>query len=75
MGKHTEVVARASRIREAANALIVRELERHGVSGIVPSHGTLLCLLYAEKDVSMCALAERLQAALLEQRQAVPQLA
>ena len=60
MGRHTEVVARASRIREAANALIVRELERHGVSGIVPSHGTLLCLLYAEKDVSMCVLAERL---------------
>lgn len=60
MGRHTEVVARAGRIREAANALIVRELERHGVSGIVPSHGTLLCLLYAEKDVSMCALAERL---------------
>ena len=60
MGKHTHVAARAGRIREAANALIVRELERHGVSGIVPSHGTLLCLLYAEKDVSMCALAERL---------------
>lgn len=60
MGRHTEVVARASRIREAANALILRELERHGVKGLVPSHGSLLCLLYAETDVSMCVLAERL---------------
>ena len=61
MGRHTEVVARASRIREAANALILRELERHGVKGLVPSHGSLLCLLYAETNVSMCVLAERLQ--------------
>ncbi len=60
MRKHTDVVARASRIREAANELILRELERRGVEGLVPSHGSLLCLLYAEKDVSMCALAERL---------------
>ena len=60
MGRHTEVVARASRIREAANALILRELERHGVKGLVPSHGSLLCLLYAETNVSMCVLAERL---------------
>ena len=60
MREHTEVVSRASRIREAANALILRELERHGVEGLVPSHGSLLCLLYAETDVSMCALAERL---------------
>ena len=60
MGRHTEVVARASRIREAANALILRELERHGVKGLVPSHGSLLCLLYAETNVSMCVLPERL---------------
>ena len=60
MGRHTEVVARASRIREAANALILRELERHGVKGLVPSHGSLLCLLYAETNVSMCVLADRL---------------
>ena len=60
MGRHTEVVARASRIREASNALILRELERHGVKGLVPSHGSLLCLLYAETNVSMCVLAERL---------------
>ena len=61
MGRHTEVVARASRSREAANALILRELERHGVKGLVPSHGSLLCLLYAETNVSMCVLAERLR--------------
>jgi hypothetical protein len=39
-----------SRIREKANKFIVRELENHGIKGIVPSHGEILVLLFKVRN-------------------------
>ncbi|MGL4370052.1 MAG: MarR family winged helix-turn-helix transcriptional regulator [Spirochaetota bacterium] len=35
-----------SRIKKESDALIVRELEKNGIEGIVPSHGGILNFLY-----------------------------
>lgn len=49
-----------SRIREKANRLIVSELEDHGIKGIVPSHGDILNVLFAEKRCTMNELARKI---------------
>lgn len=54
-------VFRIGCIREKANALIVRELKRRGVQGLVPSHGSLLFQLLQEGSLSLNTLAERVQ--------------
>ncbi|QYR19236.1 MarR family transcriptional regulator [Paenibacillus sp. sptzw28] len=47
-----------SRIRDAANKFIISELEKHGIKGIVPSHGDILTYLYKHDHVTMKELAE-----------------
>ncbi|MED1919089.1 MarR family transcriptional regulator [Bacillus thuringiensis] len=47
-----------SHIRDAVNKLIISELEKHGVEGIVPSHGDILLCLYKHDNVTMKELAE-----------------
>lgn len=49
-----------SRIREKANRLIVAELEKHGVEGIVPSHGEIMMHLFTSGPVTMNDLAEKI---------------
>lgn len=49
-----------SRIREKANKFIVRELENHGIKGIVPSHGDILVLLFNGEKYTMKELADRI---------------
>jgi hypothetical protein len=46
-------LALISRIREKANRFIVRELENHGVNGIVPSHGVILIILFQGEKYTM----------------------
>jgi len=53
-------IALFSRIREKANRLIVTELEDHGIRGIVPSHGDILNVLFAEKRCTMNELARKI---------------
>ena len=53
-------IALISRIREKANRLIVHELEEHGITGIVPSHGDILYFLYLEKCCTMKDLAAKI---------------
>jgi DNA-binding MarR family transcriptional regulator len=53
-------IALISRIREKANRLIVSELEDHGIKGIVPSHGDILNVLFAEKRCTMNELARKI---------------
>lgn len=51
--KHSEVgaiIARIARIREAANLLIERELQRRGMTGIVPAHGSVFHYLFAQQE-------------------------
>ncbi|CAI8767565.1 Transcriptional regulator [Brevibacillus sp. IT-7CA2] len=47
-----------SHIRDVVNKLIISELEKHGVEGIVPSHGDILLCLYKHDNVTMKELAE-----------------
>ncbi|NLI13519.1 MarR family winged helix-turn-helix transcriptional regulator [Pelotomaculum propionicicum] len=51
-------VSLIGRIRDSANRLIISELEKHGVEGIVPSHGDILACLYQNGPVTMKDLAE-----------------
>jgi DNA-binding MarR family transcriptional regulator len=58
--KKGNAVALISRIRENANALIVRELEALGIKGIVPSHGDILINLFFGGKYTMKELAEKI---------------
>lgn len=48
------------KIKEAVNNRIVAELERHGIEGIVPSHGDILVFLYQKDGLSVKELAEKI---------------
>lgn len=58
--KQKNVIALASRITEKAHRLIVRELEAHGIDGIVPSHGDILMNLLNGEKYTMKDLAEKI---------------
>jgi len=58
--KKGNALALISGIREKANRFIVRELENHGIKGIVPSHGDILVILFQEEKCSMKELANRI---------------
>lgn len=49
-----------SKIRDAFNKMIVSELEKQGIEGIVPSHGDILMFLYRQNGQSVKALAEQI---------------
>jgi len=51
------VIDRIARIREKANAFILAELARRGVTGLVPSHGSILAQLYRSGPLPMGRLA------------------
>lgn len=53
-------IALISRIREKANRFIIHELEEHGITGIVPSHGDILNILFHEERCTMKDLAVRI---------------
>jgi MarR family transcriptional regulator, organic hydroperoxide resistance regulator len=52
-----KIIAVISSIRGLAHELISRELKRHGISGIAPSHGDILFTLYSKDGVSMKEIA------------------
>jgi DNA-binding MarR family transcriptional regulator len=52
-----DVIARIARIREKANACIVAELTRRGIRGMVPSHGSILHMLFQHGPLPMGRLA------------------
>lgn len=58
--RQNNVVALASRITEKAHKLIIQELENHGIYGIVPSHGSILAILFTNEKNSMKDLAEKI---------------
>ncbi len=55
-----DTISVIARIREEANKLILTELERAGLSGIVPSHGDIIAVLLEEKICTMKTLADRI---------------
>ena len=58
--KKGNMLALMSRIREKANRLIVSELEKKGIDGIVPSHGEILMHLFLSGTTTMNDLAQRI---------------
>ena len=49
------VIDRIARIRERANAFVIAELTRRGVTGLVPSHGSILARLYRQGGLPMAS--------------------
>lgn len=58
--KTEAVISTISRIRDAANELIVTELTKRGAKGIAPSHGDILVVLYHHGPQAMGQLAARI---------------
>jgi len=58
--KNKNLIALMSRVTENANKLIVHELRKRGVEGIVPSHGGILLFLFDEEKYTMRELAEKI---------------
>lgn len=58
--RKNNAIALMSRIREKANKLIIRELQQHGVEGIVPSHGEIMVHLFAAEECTMQDLAKQI---------------
>lgn len=44
------IVGQISRIRELANLLIEKELEKRSIEGVVPAHGPVLRFLFQQKE-------------------------
>lgn len=55
--KEEQVISLISQIRHKANELIMSELEKYGIKGIVPSHGDILIRLFHNDSVAMSELA------------------
>lgn len=58
--KKGDAVARMSRSLERANRFIQQELEKRGISGIVPSHGDILYILFLSGKVPMQEVAKKI---------------
>lgn len=59
--KTDHVIALIAGIRDAAHSLILRELARHGVHDLAPSHGAILDELYRQEILRMNELAARIR--------------
>lgn len=58
--KTNDVISIISRIRQKTNNLIVSELSRKGVHGIVVSHGDILYALFRKDRMTMAEIASRI---------------
>jgi DNA-binding MarR family transcriptional regulator len=56
--KTSHIITLVSRIRDKANKLIVSELEKSGIKGIAPSHGSIFVALYKHTHLSMKQVAD-----------------
>ena len=54
------MIAVINSIAKKAHNLIVRELEAHGIDGIVPSHGDILAHLFTGREYTMQDLAKKI---------------
>ncbi len=58
--KQGNAISLISRIHENANKLMLRELSQNGIEGIVPSHGEIMAHLFANEELTMKDIAERI---------------
>lgn len=58
--KYDNTINLISRIRELSGSVIVSELEKAGIVGIVPSHGDIIVTLIKHRELTMTEIAERI---------------
>ena len=56
-----DTISLISRIRENANKFICKELETSGITGIVPSHGDIMAVLFKSHKCTMKELAANIR--------------
>jgi DNA-binding MarR family transcriptional regulator len=55
-----DVISLISKIREKGNRLIVSEMYKHGIDGIVTSHGDIIYALFKKPRLTMAEIAEKI---------------
>lgn len=56
------IIGQIARIQEQAHLLIVQELNKRGITGIVPAHGAILAHLYQQQEpVPIKSIVERVR--------------
>ncbi len=55
-----DFINRLARTLGAANGFIADQLQANGMEGLVPSHGDILMVLFAQETVTMQGLAEKI---------------
>ena len=58
--KTKDAISLISKIRERVNRLIVSEMSKHGIEGIVTSHGDIVNALFKIPRLTMAEIAERI---------------
>ena len=58
--KTDHVIALIARVRDKAYEFIIRELNKKGITGLVPSHGGIMSTLFLKDRASMKELSERI---------------
>jgi MarR family transcriptional regulator, organic hydroperoxide resistance regulator len=56
----SDVISLISKIRESVNRLIVSEMSKHGIDGIVTSHGDIIYALFKNQRLNMAEIAEKI---------------
>lgn len=56
--KYDNTINLISRIRELSGSVIVSELEKAGIKGVVPSHGDIIVALIKHRELTMTEIAE-----------------
>lgn len=55
-----ETLSLISKVYEKGNRFIIKQLEQNGASGLVPSHGDILAVLYKYEKISMKEIANKI---------------
>jgi len=55
-----DIISLISKIREQVNLLIVSEMSKHGIDGIVTSHGDIIYALFKNSRLTMAEIAENI---------------
>lgn len=50
MKKTKQIISLISNIRDKANELIIKELQKNGIKGLAPSHGAILNILFKSNE-------------------------
>lgn len=59
--KRNPILYYIGQIRDKGNKLLIEELEKKGLEGIVPSHGALLMTLYVKGELPMKEIANHIK--------------